>query len=337
MLENVFDDEMIHKIANVNITGTYGESSLHPKFFDFLNFMADRTPHKIKLMMETNGGTKTAEWWEDFGKLVKERFRKDSFVVFSIDGTDDETHQKYRRGVKFEKVIENAKAFSKHCCVFWQMIEFEHNRHQFDEAKAMAESFGWKFKKRRSRLRFVGVENGKAFNDKDQIKPTETKRKRYSKDTVSATTEDKQKLQSVLSEVSGDYQNETEIVCEWKRKNQISIDYDGVVWQCCYFSTFNHPDFGNPSDNYNMNVEQKILHQMKKENLLWYEQRYDFDWNNLRAHKLSDILNHQFFTHDLPKSFENRMDSAENPRIRRCTKHCGAATRKIEELIHVES
>ena len=36
MLENVFDDEMIHKIANVNITGTYGESSLHPQFFDFL-------------------------------------------------------------------------------------------------------------------------------------------------------------------------------------------------------------------------------------------------------------------------------------------------------------
>ena len=338
MMKNVFDDEMVKKVANVNFTGTYGESSLHPQFFEFLDFIAERVPHKVKIMMESNGGTHKPEWWEKLGKVLKEKFREDSFVVFALDGIDDETHQKYRRGVKWEKVIENAKAFSKNARTIWQMIEFEHNKHQFEEAKLMAESFGWEFKKRRSRLRFVGSAHGKVFNDKVEIKPTETKRKRYSKETLNASESDRTKVEAVLSSVSGDYQNETEIICEWKKKNQVSIDYDGVVWQCCYFSTFLHPDFemNNDSHNYNLNVEQRILHQMKKENMLWYEQRYELDWNNIRFKTLSDVLSHEFFNHDLPKSFGNRLDSPEFPRIKRCAKHCGSASRKIEELIHVE-
>ena len=135
MIKNVLDDVMVNKIKNINFTGTYGESSLHPQFFEFLDIISERIPHKVKIMMETNGGTRDTVWWEKFGKIIKEKFREDSFVVFSLDGIDDETHQKYRRGVKFEKVINNAKAFSKHSTVIWQMIEFEHNKHQFDKAK----------------------------------------------------------------------------------------------------------------------------------------------------------------------------------------------------------
>jgi hypothetical protein len=37
-----------------------------------------------------------------------------------------------------------------------------------------------------------------------------------------------------------------------------------------------------------------------------------------------DILNHQYFQHDLTDSFNNRTDATENPRINRCISKCGS-------------
>jgi MoaA/NifB/PqqE/SkfB family radical SAM enzyme len=335
MMQNVLDG-MHNQIKTINLTGTYGESSLHPQFFEFLHMIADACSHKVKLMMETNGCTNNTDWWREFGKVVKERFREDSFVVFALDGTDNETHQKYRRGLSFEKIIENAKAFSENAQAIWQMIEFEHNAHQFDEAKKMAASFGWQFKKRRSRLRFVSIKDGQVIADKQGYHSDETKRKKYSIESISVATKDKNTATAVHKKVSSDYQDTTEIVCEWKKRNQVSIDYDGTVWQCCYFSTFNHPTF-HLNELKSVTVDQQILNTMTKERLSWYEDQYDFDWNNLNKHSLKDILNHRFFTHDLPKSFEGTTKDKEYPRIQRCSKFCGSASREIESKINVES
>ena len=332
MMENVLDG-IEDKIRAINFTGTYGESSLHPKFFEFLHMIAKAVPHKVKLMMETNGATHNAEWWDEFGRIVKEHFKSDSFVVFALDGIDNETHQKYRRGLSFEKIIENATAFGAHSKVIWQMIEFEHNAHQFEEAKAMAESFGWEFKKRRSRLRFVSVKNGEVLQEKQTYQPTETKRKRYSKDSVAVANKDKEIAKQVHQKVSGSYQDTTEIVCEWAKRNQVSVDYDGMVWQCCYFSTFNHPVVEFPTMN-DMTPDQRIMEVQRKERLDWYDNQYEFDWNNLNEYTLKEILNHRFFTHDLPKSFEGTTKDEEYPRIQRCSKFCGAASREIESKIN---
>ena len=332
MMENVLDDRMVNNIRAINFTGTYGESSLHPQFFDFLNMIADRVPHKVKLMMETNGSTQKPEWWDKFGQIVKERFRHDSFVVFALDGIDNETHQKYRRGLSFDKIITNAKAFSKHAHTVWQMIEFEHNKHQFDEARSMAESFGWHFKKRRSRLRFVSHKGGGVVKAQKGYEAAETKRKRLSTETVQTAKTDFEKAEKVYSKIDENYADTTCIECEWKKKRQISIDYDGLVWQCCYFSTFNHPVYELFQKG--MNPDHAIMTTQRNENLTWYENQYKFDWNNLKTNKLSDILEHRFFTHDLPRSFESRTDDEEFPRIKRCSKFCGEASREIESLVN---
>ena len=338
MFDNTFTPEICEQLEYVNFTGTYGESSLHPKFFEFLHKIADRTPHTPRILMETNGGTHNTEWWAEFGSIIKERFGKGSQITFAMDGIDDQTHQKYRRGVPFDKVMDNARAFTSTVHspenVRWQMIEFAHNAHQFDEAKEMAEAEGWVFNKRRSRLRFVTVtEDGKAISTKTENKNTEVKRKRYSKEDIQVSDTDKKKTEETLSKLTGDYQDTTEIVCEWKRKNQISVDYDGIVWQCCYFSTFNHPVVHlNQVPDYNN--EREIMYSMRKENLLWYEDQYDYNWNNVIDNKLNVIMDHRFFTHDLPKSFGNTTQDKEFPRIKRCAKMCGAASREIERKVN---
>ena len=42
-------------------------------------------------------------------KIIKQKYDKTSVIVFALDGVDDVTHPMYRRGVNFDKVIENAK------------------------------------------------------------------------------------------------------------------------------------------------------------------------------------------------------------------------------------
>lgn len=314
------DDEVVKNLRAVNFTGTYGEASTHPRFFEFLHMIADRAPHKVMILIETNGGLRDEVWWEEFSLILKERFSERSVGIFSIDGLDNETHQMYRRGVDFDKVMSNAKAFGKHCNVRWQMIEFEHNKHQFEDAKRMASELGWRFVKRRSRLRFIGGP------DKSHMKVDKVRRDKWSKNEVHISVEDIKKKNSL--KVDDDYYNTTEIICEWKKKNQISIDYTGRVWQCCYFSTFYHPEyFLNETDD----VDSKIMVVTEREGLSWYENKYSVDWNLTTKRKLSEIMNHRFFKDDLPKSFGNRTDSTEYPRVSRCSKFCGEKTREFEK------
>ena len=338
MFDNTFTPEVCDQLEYVNFTGTYGESSLHPKFFEFLHKIADRTSHTIRILMETNGGTHNTKWWAEFGSIIKERFSDRSQITFAMDGIDDETHQKYRRGVPFDKVMDNARSFASTAHspknVRWQMIEFAHNVNQFDEAKQMAEAEGWIFNKRRSRLRFITVtDEGLNISTSTEYKNTDVKRKRYSKEDVKVSETDKKVTENIISKLPNDYQDTTEILCEWKRKNQISVDYDGFVWQCCYFSTFNHPVVALEHLP-GWNPEQEIMKQMRKENLLWYEDQYNYNWNNVSDNKLNEIMNHRFFTHDLPKSFDNTTQDKEFPRIKRCAKMCGAASREIESKVN---
>ena len=65
------------------------------------------------------------------------------YCVFSIDGLEDTNHL-YRRNVKWEKVIENARSFiTAGGKAHWDMLVFEHNKHQVDEAKSYANKLGF--------------------------------------------------------------------------------------------------------------------------------------------------------------------------------------------------
>jgi MoaA/NifB/PqqE/SkfB family radical SAM enzyme len=318
-LENVFDPEVCRSIRAVNFTGTYGEATAHPKFFEILNFIADRVEaqkaerlsqrrsEKIQIIMETNGGLHSPDWWAQFGDILLSRFHERSQIVFGIDGSNDEVHQMYRRGVPFHRCIENARSLKRlGVRVVWSMIVFEHNEHQVEQAEQMALSEGFRFKRRRSRLRHKNA---------GHLAVHKTKKAGISQKGADATSSQKNILNKQFSAV-----DEKQIECEWKGKKQISIDYDGVVWQCCYFSTFNHPG---------CEVNEKIepLEHKKKEGLWEIEKRYEINWNSVVYHPLSQIMSHEFFIDDLPRSL-----NIENGQvIKRCQKHCGKKTRQKEK------
>ena len=349
--KNSFDQKILQNMRYVNFTGTYGEATMHPSFLEFLIWLADsvdaereireKNGHEptIQFMIETNGGTRDVKYWSQLSEIVASRFHKTSRIIFGIDGIDDDTHQKYRRGIDFNRCIEHAKAcINNGVRTEWSMIEFSHNEHQFDDAERLANKLGfWKFKKRRSRLRNV------IGNTATEIENVQQKKKNISTDNISISSTQSKLFNQVKKQSDSvgffwdnripEYINETKIECEWKNKKQISIDYTGRVWQCCYFSTFYH----SPVEFNQQEFSKKIDFSEKTrdyENLAYYENNYDENWNNINTNTLSKILEHRFFINDLPDSFGNKTDSDKNPRIYRCAKHCGDKNRKIDSMLN---
>ena len=301
------DEDMIRSIW---LSGSYGDAPWHPKFFDIL----DMFPDNVQLGLETNGGMKDVTFWKHFGHIVKNKFADDSILIFGIDGPNNEIHQKYRRGVDFNKVIENALAAKEGGAkICWSMIEFDYNSHLIEECKQFADKLGFKFKIRRSRIRHR-LKNAEKYKLSDRQKEVV---KKLSHKVVFHGSGNKDHAEKMKDKI--------DIECEWKKKNQISVDYTSRLWMCCYFSAFYHH---KPTS-----VDDKSTSESNRirDGLIHYVNQYEDKWNFLENYTLKEILNHKFFTTDLEKSF---LDTKEFPIIKRCIKHCNAEVREANDLLY---
>lgn len=108
------------------IAGTLSEPTLHPEFLDFIKYLNDRC---IKYELFSNGNTHDKEWWEELGKLM----RSDSRAVFTVCGSTQELHERYRVGSDLQQILDNASSFRKNNKkIDWvQHILFEYNTDDF--------------------------------------------------------------------------------------------------------------------------------------------------------------------------------------------------------------
>jgi len=82
--------------------------------------------------------------------MVKTKF---NYLSVSIDGSSQETYEKYRVGGKFNEVIKNIKLINKYKQKYntiypklqWQFIVFGHNEHEIPSAKQLATELGMQF------------------------------------------------------------------------------------------------------------------------------------------------------------------------------------------------
>ena len=151
--KKVFDPKVLPKLDKIHFDGNFGDSMIHPQSMEFIKHMAKHFPG-IKMEINTNGGYHNPEWWSELGEVCKV-FRNNDQVKFGIDGIDNETHDKYRRNVKFDKIIENAKAFiDAGGQAVWKFLEFDHNHHQLEEAEKLSKELGFnKFRVKKTRWR----------------------------------------------------------------------------------------------------------------------------------------------------------------------------------------
>ena len=188
------------QVANLNkvfFCGNVGDPAACPELLDIIEYLKENNK-SIVIGLNTNGGLKATNWWSRLGELLNGPL---DYCVFSIDGLEDTNHL-YRRNVKWNKVIENAKAFiSMGASAHWDMLVFQHNSHQIDDARNLAKDLGFNW------FRSKQTDRWDTYTETD-LRPVE----KYQKPMIG------------------------KITCEKERDSSLFIDYTGKIWPCCHIA-----------------------------------------------------------------------------------------------------
>ena len=228
--ETCIPNHIYYGLNRLLFTGTVGDPCAAPNFLEVVEAVRLRAPN-TQIRVATNGGMKSDSWWAKLAIALG----PNSEVTFAIDGLE-ETNDIYRVNVRWNKVMENVKAFiAAGGNARWQYIVFEHNQHQVDLAKERARDLGFKTFVMRPSHRFkvdefLGVE-GRYGRDNTPIKPPTmeqfvhkvmlVKKEEYVRPGV-----DKWWANS----------NDSKINCYVKDAGSIYIDHYGRILPCCFLS-----------------------------------------------------------------------------------------------------
>lgn len=226
MLEKNFFENFIQQIKSKTFYLTFyfqGEPYLNK---DFLDMVSIANKNKLFATTSTNGHYLTNEVAK---KTVESGLGQ---LIISIDGTTQETYEKYRIGGQLSKVEEGVQNLVKwkkelqsstpHIII--QFVVFKSNEHQINDVKALKQKWGVDEVKLKT-AQFYEYENG------NELMPENLTYSRYAKNN------------------DGTYQmkNTLENSC-WKMWHSCVITWDGKVVPCC-FDKDAHYVLGNVSEN----------------------------------------------------------------------------------------
>jgi MoaA/NifB/PqqE/SkfB family radical SAM enzyme len=289
----------------IAIDGNYGDSLHHPQSLEILEYIADSQDQLISIDINSNGGYHSEEWWYDLAQLLNTKYKMPySYVQFGIDGIDNDSHQKYRINVDFDKVIRNAQAFIAGGGIAeWKWIGFDWNDQLLEHAKQMAQDLGFSsFAYKNTRVRSNIIKNIDKNHKTKEINVSNINSK-ISTDIVNNTLKE--------IESADDFLNNSNITCAWRsnRKYGFQVEHNGLVWQCCHLS--------GVYSSYN-NMNSRRYNEYK-----YYNNKYYNNWNSLHHNTIHEILSHSYFQSDLESSWNNTLNSDVNPRLKRCVEKCG--------------
>jgi len=219
----LFTPDVLMQLEKIYMCGNYGDPASARQTLEMYEYFRSVNTN-LTLGMNTNGGIRFPDWWTRLAKVMN---KPNDYVVFSIDGLEDTNHL-YRRNVRWSKVMDNAKAFidaggSAH----WDMLVFEHNKHQVDEAHKLAKDMGFnwfraKVSRRFNRFPVDGISQPIEFNDTKVL--------------------------------------EGHIECSAMKENSIFVDASGKVFPCCWQVEGNYQPnivqwFYDLSENWNNNPD----------------------------------------------------------------------------------
>ena len=132
-----FPPGSIDFVTQFEICGTWGDPIMSKDIGKICKYIIDNSNARVQI--NTNGGMRTPKWWEDLGNYCKERLT----VFFDVDGINNEMHQKYRRGVDLQTVLDNMEALSitkANTKAF--VILFKHNQDYINEIRSLCKMYG---------------------------------------------------------------------------------------------------------------------------------------------------------------------------------------------------
>lgn len=117
------------------IAGAVSEPTMYKYFMEFIDYLNSRN---IYYELFTNGNTHDVEWWRALGKKI----RPDCMIAFTICGSTQELHEKYRVGSNLQQILDHASAVRENGFNndWIQHIRFEYNAED-RESSAMQDIF----------------------------------------------------------------------------------------------------------------------------------------------------------------------------------------------------
>ena len=198
--ENNLTIDNISKIKKILFCGNLGDPCASPNLIDAIKYIKSINENII-IGIHTNGSLKTKEWFKKLGNILQ---GTNDYTVFSIDGLEDNNHV-YRRNTSWKKIMQNAESYiSTGASAHWDMLIFDHNKHQINECKELATKMGFKW------FRSKQTDRWDTFPLMDNLMPAEPP-----------------------SNV--DYSKSIPI-CEKDRDKSIYIDHTGKLWPCCHIA-----------------------------------------------------------------------------------------------------
>ena len=97
-----FPRDFLAQLENFYSCGNYGDPAFASDCLEIYAYVRECNP-TVRLAIHTNGGMRNPTWWTKLAQYNIE-------VIFAVDGFKGK-HELYRKNTKFDKVIENLKAF----------------------------------------------------------------------------------------------------------------------------------------------------------------------------------------------------------------------------------
>jgi len=233
-IKTIVPETVVAQLKRVLINGNLGDLVMNPETPSILAWFrqhGQKFKHGkpgLTLSAFTNGGAQGREFWQSLAATGV-------FMEFCIDGLED-THHIYRQNTVFETVIKNAQTFiAAGGNATWCMTEFDHNRHQIDEARERSKALGFK----KFNLRNHGRDWGPVYNQNGQ-KLFELK-KESGKTFPDQITEEWINLHGPRKLAQAPYD---EVECKalhiWSPVSMY-IASDGNIDPCCFIGNFSKP------------------------------------------------------------------------------------------------
>lgn len=285
------------KDTEIYLCGVLGDPILHQDIIEITKYFLDKDS---KVVISTNGSLRSISFWEELGNISKTRKLE---IKFAVDGLEDTNHI-YRVNTEWKKIISNMTSYSRAGGKGnWVFITFNHNKHQVEEAKSIAESLNFKFSLRQS------IRNSDQYyvTSTNQIQKNKINEDKYyikaaDKSIVHPYINEYRKIQEAkkihdvkLLKGVARYENrkvipmefiqnsENQINCKLIHEDEIFISSNGRVWPCCFL----WDEYLRYSEFYSMtNINFGIL------------------WNDLNNFSLNEIFSHPYYSKILEESWK---------------------------------
>jgi MoaA/NifB/PqqE/SkfB family radical SAM enzyme len=149
-IKNLIPNDIIKNLDKMFMCGTYGDPAAGKYTLDIFRYFRNINPN-ITLGINSNGSLKSPIWWTELASILNQPL---DYAVWSIDGLSD-TNSIYRVNANWEKIIKNAQAFiNAGGHAHWDMLVFDHNEHQVDDAIKLARDMKFKYFRAKVSRRF---------------------------------------------------------------------------------------------------------------------------------------------------------------------------------------